>query len=162
MLVRHGIAGFLLATAQLAGLTRATSAQATRGDPFGGIRALRCEFRAVATYDWQSEEPQPAVTTEPMDFVIDGIDAQAGSARMIGNAGATDLVLVRGVDVLSFIERTPAGNLMVTSIFFVPQAVRKRAGRELPEGSFEAVHSRHFSLITPFPSQRYGHCRRGG
>ncbi len=85
---------------------------------------------------------------EAFTFHIDGIDHEAGKARLIGNAGADDLTVVGSMSSVSFIERTPSGALNITTIY----AWRDSMDR------FHAAHSRHIALLGPYPSQRYGYC----
>jgi hypothetical protein len=112
-------------------------------------RSLKCDFPFIAVSDWEKNNPAPELKKQDFAFHIDGIDVAAGRARIIGNAGSEDLVLVAGDAVLHLLERTPSGNLNVTSVF----AVRV-------SGKFKAVHSRHVFLGgQPLPSQAYGFCQ---
>ena len=45
------------------------------------------------------------------------IDRAAGTARLIGNNGASDVVPAYAIDAVSFIERTPAGYIILTTVF---------------------------------------------
>ncbi len=81
------------------------------------------------------------------DFSIMFIVRDDGSASMIGNIGTSPVTVIQqyGGNSLSFVERTPFGNIMLTTI----------------DGStMNAVHSRHYlGLVGPFmPSQSYGSC----
>jgi hypothetical protein len=50
--------------------------------------------------------------------VYDNIDVAKGTARIIANAGAVDLVVWRdGQDDLWMLERTPSGNEVMTTVF---------------------------------------------
>ena len=84
-------------------------------------------------------------------MVFDSIDTQAGTARIIGNAGAGDISVVVTSVGLTFIEQTGVGGLNFTTVFthFVEPENVARA----------AVTSRHLILVgSPFPSQYHGTC----
>jgi len=91
-------------------------------------------------------------------LVFDAIDPTSGTARLIGNAGATDVTLSVNAKGLHFIEVTGSGNLMVTTVF------RTAASHGAP-GTFVFVYSRHFALGSAagdsnatIPSQHHGLC----
>jgi hypothetical protein len=114
------------------------------------VRSLKCEFPFLAVNEWEQDQPTPKLKKQDFAFHIDGIDLSQGKARIIGNAGLEDLVTIVGNGVLHFVERTPSGNLNVTSVF----ATRLKAHK------FKAVHSRHvFIAGGPLPSQAYGYCQ---
>jgi len=114
------------------------------------VKSLKCEFPIVSTSDWQKDKPNPQLKKQEFGFHIDGINLQQGKARIIGNAGSTDLSVVNGGMVVHFIEYTPSGNMNVTSVF----AATTKLG-------FKAVHSRHlYMMSSPLPSQSYGYCQR--
>lgn len=71
---------------------------------------------------------------------------------MIGNAAAVDLILIRAADRLSFVERTPAGAVNLTTVY---------AWRD-SDGGFKTVHSRHTAVAGPSPAQHYGRCEPWG
>src|ERR1044071_8666043 len=106
--------------------------RAAAQQPLESVRSWKCQFPTLATNDWQSDESAPRIKKQIFSFNIDNVNVDAGTARVIGNTGASDLTVVRGTGVLHFLETTPAGNLIVTTIF---QAVTK-------SGRFKAVHSR--------------------
>ena len=95
-------------------------------------RTLRCSFEGFST-----------------DFVFDGIDYDAGTARMVGNAGSAPLGAFMGANGATFIEITPTGNVMTTTVFAWWGADRR----------YVAVHSRHTAIGgDPIPSQVEGAC----
>lgn len=113
------------------------------------VRSLKCEFPSLAVNEWEQEQPAPKLKKQNFAFHIDGVDLSQGKARIIGNAGSEDLVAMIGNGVLHFVERTPSGNLNVTSVFATRSKARK----------FKAVHSRHVLIAgVPLPSQAYGYC----
>ena len=84
-----------------------------------------------------------------MQFVIAAIDAKAGTAQMIGNAGAENLIMLRGKGNMNFVEQTGVGNINLTSVYT----------KVAPSGGFVAVHSRHVGTgDDPMISQYYGVC----
>ena len=113
-------------------------------------RSFRCSFPQYATVDWDRDQPQLQTGTED-DFIlqIDGVDYSTGDARMIGNVGASDLVVVSGVTTVSFVERIPSGEVNLTTVY---------AWRDSMGLRFKAVHSRHTAIFGPSPSQYFGYC----
>jgi hypothetical protein len=113
-------------------------------------RSLKCSFPWYASADWDGDQPLlKTATQKEFAFHIDGIDFGKGSARLIGNAGAEDLVATRGDSSVSFVERVPVGSLNITTVY----GWRNKAGH------FKAVHSRHTAIGGPSPSQNYGSCQ---
>jgi hypothetical protein len=81
---------------------------------------------------------------------FDNVDPTAGTGRLIGNAGSSDLVVLTSGAGLNFIERTGSGNFVFTTIF----RAKARGSND-----FIAVMSRHMETPTgPFPSQYHGTC----
>ena len=81
-------------------------------------RSLRCSFGWYASVGWNADKPSLEISTqEDFRFQIDAIDPPGGRARMIGNVGAVDLILIPGADRLSFIERTPIGAISLTTVY---------------------------------------------
>src|SRR5688500_1233407 len=112
------------------------------------VRSLKCAFGWYSSTDWDADEPTIKTSTLEFSRPIDGIDRGRRAARIIGNAGADDLAVVDAGDLLSFIDRTPAGAVNLTTVY----AWCDRGGR------FKAVHSRHTAIGGPSPSQHYGYC----
>ncbi|MDZ7629143.1 MAG: hypothetical protein U5J99_12160 [Parvularculaceae bacterium] len=68
---------------------------------------------------------------------------------MVGNLGSSSIAAVDGIEAVALIEKTPWGNLNITSI-------EKRSS----DGVFRAVHSRHSIALGQFiPSQFLLNCR---
>lgn len=82
-----------------------------------------------------------------MTLVFDSINTKAGTARLIGNAGAADVTVLETPNHLNFVEVAPAGNIKLTSIYVT--------ARDLKAG-----HFRHVGRIEkPMLSQHYGSCQ---
>ena len=120
-------------------------------------QSIKCEWGQGTTARWNEGRPsleQASVGKDAgtvFEMVFDSIDTQAGTARIIGNAGAGDISVVVTPVGLTFIEQTGVGGLNFTTVFthFVePENVAR-----------VAVTSRHITLSgSPFPSQYHGTC----
>jgi hypothetical protein len=89
-------------------------------------------------------------------FVLhfDGIEIAKQKARLIGNQGAEDVMVMLTPSSLTFVEMTPSGNPNFTTVF----PAYKKGTKE-----FIAVTSRHLLLIDhPFPSHHHGSCQVWG
>jgi len=114
-------------------------------------KSLRCDIGAGGAVRWQSGKPQ--VKSDRLDVVLhfDAIDHKKRSARLIANAGASDVVVLMTESGLTFVERTQSGNLTFTTVF-AEYAPNSR--------DFIAVHSRHVTGAgLPMPSQYHGACK---
>lgn len=112
-------------------------------------KSLKCEFGWFASADWDTDEPKAKSAIQEFAFHIDGLNRQERKARLIGNAGAEDLVMLVGDDSISFIERTPVGAVNLTTVY----------GWRDKRGRFKSVHSRHTAIGGPSPSHNYGYCQ---
>jgi hypothetical protein len=150
--MKRAMAIFALALLALPGTAPSLAAQILADDSsvkaLARARSLKCSFPWYSSADWDADEPKLKTGVQDFAFHIDGIDRTKRAARLIGNAGAEDLVVLVGDDSVSFVEQTPAGAVNVTTVY----AWRNKAG------SFKAVHSRHTSIGGPSPSQNYGQC----
>jgi hypothetical protein len=115
---------------------------------------LRCTFSTGVMTDVASEFPETVENPAgaPLLMVFERIDAQAGTARVFGNAApeGVPVLYVRGAQSASFFEVTPYGNVNTTTVF---DGAGTRA---------LAVHSRHFAFegSSPLVSQLFGFCIR--
>jgi len=124
---------------------------------FEDYKTFRCAFQ-VGTAQSLTTNGRGEVQTDAKGFeselVFDSIDRKTGKARMIGNVGSADLVVLGSADTLSLVEITPGGNLMVTAIF----SELRRSDRFTDV--FQAVHSRSMVLgPEATASQFVGECR---
>jgi hypothetical protein len=88
-------------------------------------------------------------------LIIDNVNPKARTARLVGNAGGSDLALLSDTNLLiSFAELTAIGGVSYLSIF-------KRSATA--DGRHRAVFSRHLGFSLPFGSismtQYYGTCQ---
>jgi hypothetical protein len=112
-------------------------------------RSLKCSFNANAVADWKSGKPNVTRGHEDFGLHFDSIDVTAQKARLIGNQIAGDVTLFATEAGLHFMEQTPIGNIIITTVF----ASRSSDG-------FIAVSSRHMSFPgRPLPSQYHGICK---
>ena len=139
-----------LLLAALALLPAVAFAQAA--DLLFSARTLTCEWGQGTTANWDDgSQPSLKQGSFGAGTIFDAIDAEAGTARIIGNAGSGDVNVLSTPVGLTFIEQTGFGGLNFTTVFnrFVE-----------PENTARiAVTSRHITLIDrPFPSQYHGSC----
>ena len=137
-------------------LTLCSAAQAQpAGDPFPLLleaRSIRCELAKGTQASWDGGR----LKLEGSDFgeggkvTFDSIDAEAGKARIIANAGAGDVFVLVTVSGLTFLEQTSLGSINLTTVFASYDSPASRR--------FVAVSSRHQNLNGPFPSQYHGTC----
>jgi hypothetical protein len=87
-------------------------------------------------------------TADQLSLSFTELDPKAGTALMVGNAGAERLSLIASKRKLTFIEITATGNVAVTSI-------------DVPEGgAMYGVHHRQMWMSSGIISTWAGPCRR--
>ena len=132
--------GLALATAAL--LSSSAAAQ-------GGAKAFRCAFDVGAItrfVDGASFRTADAGSLGELIFSIN----DDGSARIIGNQGASNIPFLDLGNALHFIEATGVGYMNVTTIFLL------RTG----DGRLLAVHSRHLAILDDYLVSQYnGTCQ---
>lgn len=111
---------------------------------------LKCSFSSGVFTDFDTGKPRTKASKIP-DLIFDQIQSNSDRARLIGNAGATDVVVVRGVETTNFIETTTSGNLNTTAVF--------RIEKSGSSAGVPVVHSRHVASDGLIPSQYWGVCR---
>lgn len=91
------------------------------GDPASrlrGVRSLRCTYTSSVATWVRSGHRSFEQTNDKSSAVYDDINLSKGTARIVANSGASDLVLWRDrQDNLWMLERTPSGNEVVTTVF---------------------------------------------
>jgi hypothetical protein len=117
------------------------------------IQSFRCNFSSAFNTNFDSGRPQSKIFVSDLgELLFDQLDPINKTGRLIGNAGATDVTILRGNRSIHIIEQTTTGNLNHTTIF----EPTKESNNLYP-----VVHSRHLNLSAgPFPSQHLGLCRR--
>jgi hypothetical protein len=124
-------------------------------DPLFAARSLRCEFDRGHAASWNTDTYELVIkegtfSDPPTPLVFDNIDLTEGTARFVGNIGASDVTASASESGLWFLERTPAGNFNLVTVFATSTMA--------PE--YPAVMSRHVVVgDEPVPSQYYGTCR---
>jgi hypothetical protein len=112
---------------------------------WSNIKTLKCKFTEGATFNGRVK-----LEKEPFgqdDLIIDSINLQEKSARLIGNVGGDDLTVLDAGNMLTLMSVTPTGNLIFTSIL------------QSPENIYITM-SRHVTLgQNPIFSQNYGTCK---
>ena len=116
--MRRFYAGFsllILVSMSSADVSGGSAAQAFATDAaraeLSSARSLKCDFPWYGSAgDWKDDSPPiPKSGKQQFGFHIDGIDRPKQAARLIGNAGSEDLLVVANYDATAFIEQTPAG-----------------------------------------------------
>lgn len=123
-------------------------------------KSLRCVLNEGYSGIWEDgnykiEKGKFSASEKDSTSFYDSINIKAGTARIIGNQGASDVIVLTTPICLTFIEKTPAGSLMIMTVF----AYYKRGTNE-----FVCVYSRHFGAMSqtklgPMPSQWHGTCK---
>ncbi len=114
------------------------------GQAHAAPRSIKCEFNDGVFRSW-SETTK--LVRDGLSLVFDSINANKGTARLIGNAGTADVMVAASTGHINFIEMTGSGNMNLTSVYVFKSEMR-------------AVHSRHVgSAERPMFSQYYGTCR---
>lgn len=107
------------------------------------VTSLRCFSGKGYSVTWDGGTPKFKAARFPGEddhIQFDAIDRKRGRARLIGNAGASEVRVVATDPGLHLLEFTPSGNLNVTTVF-------SASPKQLPPGSFVFVASRHLDLI---------------
>ena len=116
--------------------------------------SLRCTFPWSALAAWKGGAvPKIRVNSEKsaFEFHVDAIDHVKKTARLIGNVGVSDAMVVPLPGGLQFVESV-RGGMNVLSV--------SRDRIENTPGVFRAVYSRHASLeLLQVASQYYGTCK---
>ena len=112
---------------------RALLSRRVEVEPLHSARTFRCDFDDMA-----------------MATVIDSVahdERGFGTARLVGNIGASDVLVFRGREMISFIELP--GNAVNTITVYAWSS---------EDGGFFAVYSRHSVTLVPSPSLQLGSC----
>ena len=128
-------------------------AQAQLDERLAKASYLTCEFTTMAVGNWGAAGA--AVETKPAKLSLGfrDVNADEGSARVIGPFGPADIIVRLTSGALHFVQSFSDGPMYATTIF--PSESR---------GKLKAVHTRHeytqVSLpgYTSRPEQYYGEC----
>lgn len=130
------------------------AAQQEPADKLLEARAFTCTFTTMATGTWNSGVAAAEIKPSKFSIGFDQIDADQGTARVIGAFGPSDIIVRFSAGTLHFVQSFREGPLYATTIF--PQVSK--------EGKFKAVHTRHeytevrLPGFTSRPEQYYGEC----
>jgi hypothetical protein len=117
-------------------------------------QSLTCEFTVMAVGTWNKGAAEAVTKSAKLSVGFDTINADEGTARVIGAFGPSDIIVRMSSGTLHFVQSFREGPVYVTTIF--PQ--------ETKDGKLQAVHTRHeytqVSLpgFTSRPEQYYGEC----
>lgn len=135
----------------------APRAQQRAAEALAGAKKLRCTFPIMATGTWKSGAPESEVKPASLTIRFEEIDADEGTARIVGDYGPSDIIVRLSPGTLHFVQVFSAGPIYATTVF----------AKETRGGRLQAVHSRHeyteVSLpgFTSRPEQYYGDCEVG-
>jgi hypothetical protein len=113
--------------------------------------SLSCRLNKTAFYKFDEGQLEPA--EEEMRFQIDAIALHAGTARLIGNLGASDVTVSRtSGGSMHIVEATSSGTINTLVVFPIRSAL---------DDAFLAAFSRHVVGVRPTPmvSQYVGTCK---
>ncbi|MBL7020853.1 MAG: hypothetical protein ISR86_09975 [Nitrospinaceae bacterium] len=128
--------------------------------PLFDAKSLKCSFESGVFTKFENEKWK-SKNSKMVDLIFDGINTDKQSARLIANAGTSDLSALLTPRALHLIEITGTGNYNLTSVFLPNQPAQKSISANEP---FLAVHSRHLNIpdpinpVFPLVSQYYGKC----
>jgi hypothetical protein len=114
-------------------------------------KSLRCTYTAAVAHWIRVSGHTVEQTNDKSTATYDAINLTKGTARIIANQGAGDLDAWWGGGSLWLSERTPVGNLVVTTVF--PQYAPGT-------NEFVVLESRHsFVGTTALGESTYGTCK---
>ena len=117
----------------------------------GAELTFRCKFSEGQSTNYDGGKPSSKRDEFP-DLLFDKINLEKGTARIIGNNAAVDIVAKSGSESVHLIEETTFGNLSIATIF-----TNKKF--ELIN-SFPIVISRHMTILgSAHTSQHRGLCK---
>jgi hypothetical protein len=138
----------------LALASAAVAAQPQTAERLSTARRLNCLFSVVATGTWIDGAAEASVKPAKLTLDFDTIDADGGTARVLGDFGPSEIIVRRAGTTLHFLQSFRDGPLYLTTVFV----------KETRSGRLQATHTRHeytdVSLpgFTSRPEQYYGEC----
>lgn len=130
------------------------SGQMRADERLAKARSVKCTFPLMTTGTWKGGEPLTETKPAALSMGFDAINADEGTARVIGAFGPSDIIVRLSYATLHFVQSFREGPLYTTTIF----------PKETKPGRLQAVHTRHeyteVSLpgFTSRPEQYYGDC----
>ena len=120
---------------------------------YGQTQSFRCNFSDGMNTNFDSGKPSTKKSNDIGELVFDQLDTKKGTGRIVGNSGASDVVVYNGSNSIHILEPTVSGNMNFTTIFNPTKN---------SSGNYPVVHSRHINLpgSGPFPSQYVGLCKK--
>jgi hypothetical protein len=79
-------------------------------------KTLKCTWEKGMISKWKDEVAVVKETKMP-EFTFDSIDLKKGTARLIANVAAGDVLVISTIAGLTFIEETERGNFAFTTIY---------------------------------------------
>jgi len=83
------------------------------------ITKIQCTHVGGVYVDYKTGKTRitPGQAGEFRDLIFDQIQQNSNRARLIGNSGLTDALVIRGGDATNFIESPASGYLNVTAVY---------------------------------------------
>src|SRR5262245_46309459 len=130
--------------------------QGAARDRLARAKTIKCAFQTMSTVEWDKASGRAEAAVKPSTLTVgfDTIDADQGTARVIGPYGASEIIVRNSGGTLHLLQSFNEGPLYATTVFPDPIA----------DGRFKAVHTRHeFTVVslpgfTSRPEQYYGAC----
>jgi hypothetical protein len=123
-------------------------------EKLSAARVVNCTFTTMASGTWNGGVAVAETKASHFSLGFDEIDADQGTARVIGAFGPSDIIVRLSAGTLHFVQAFREGPLYATTIF--PQ--------ESQGAKLKAVHTRHeytevrLPGFTSRPEQYYGDC----
>ncbi len=132
----------------------AAQTQTPAAQKLSEAKSLRCTFSTMANGDWKDGAAVTETKASKMSIGFDDIEADEGTAVVLGSFGPADIIVRLSNGTLHFVQAFREGPLYATTIF----------PYELRPGVMRAAHTRHeYTIVqlpgfTSRPEQRYGEC----
>jgi hypothetical protein len=133
------------------------AAQGRAAEKVVAAKTLSCTFPTMAAGDWNAAGAVGAVKSATLSMRFTDIDADEGTAVVVGPFGPSDIIVRLSSGTLHLVQSFREGPLYATAIF----------PHELRPDVMRAVHTRHeYTMIslpgfTSRPEQYYGECAIG-
>jgi hypothetical protein len=124
------------------------------GERLAAVKTIKCTFPTMAIGTWTKGAPEAAVKPSKLSVGFDEIDADDGTARVVGDFGPSDIIVRLSNGTLHFLQSFREGPVYITTVF----------PKETRPGWLQAAHTRHeFTEVmlpgfTSRPEQYYGEC----